>query len=172
MGARYLADDCYELLSEFDRAIAVDRRDVISVITHQARGRCCSDAFAEALCDQLNERDMLMMPDDTGVYHIDLEKSPFKSIGKKIPNLPKENVAKAEGYLTIGSTPWSNVYLNDKNIGVAPLLKKPTEAGKYVIRLENPGEKLTLKYSIVVKPYAEMKCIFDLRKKVGNCKAI
>lgn len=68
VGARYLADDCYELLSEFDRAIAVDRRDVISVITHQARGRCCSTAFAEALCDQLNERDMLMMPDDTGVY--------------------------------------------------------------------------------------------------------
>jgi hypothetical protein len=24
--------------------------------------------FAEALCDELNARDMLMMPDDTGIY--------------------------------------------------------------------------------------------------------
>lgn len=68
VGARHLADYYDYLLSEFDRAIAFDRRDIISVITHQSRGRCCSDAFAEALTGELNELGMLMMPDDTGVY--------------------------------------------------------------------------------------------------------
>lgn len=68
VGAKYLAEEMPDLLCEFDRAIAVDRRDVFSVITHQAMGRCCSDAFAETLCHELNSRGMLMMPDDTGVY--------------------------------------------------------------------------------------------------------
>jgi hypothetical protein len=67
-GSRHLAEEWVDLLSEFDRAIAVDRRDVFSVITHQFAGRCCSSAFGEALCDALNERGMLMMTDDTGVY--------------------------------------------------------------------------------------------------------
>jgi hypothetical protein len=68
IGSKYLADEMPELLCEFDRAIAVDRKDVISVITHQFGGRCCSTAFGEALADALNERGMLMMTDDTGVY--------------------------------------------------------------------------------------------------------
>ena len=67
-GSKYLADSWPDLLNEFDRAIAVDRRDVFSVITHQFAGRCCSSAFGEALADALNERGMLMMTDDTGVY--------------------------------------------------------------------------------------------------------
>lgn len=68
VGSKYLADKWPDLLGQFDRAIAVDRRDVISVITHQFRGRCCSSMFGEALCDALNDRGMLMMTDDTGVY--------------------------------------------------------------------------------------------------------
>lgn len=68
LGAQHLADSHVSLLSQFDRAIAFDRRGSSSVITHQAGGRCCSDVFAEALSDQLNAAGMLMMPDPTGVY--------------------------------------------------------------------------------------------------------
>ena len=57
-----------ELLKQFDRAIAFDRRDVSSVITHQAGGRCCSDEFANALSDKFNDAGLLYMPDDGGVY--------------------------------------------------------------------------------------------------------
>lgn len=67
-GSKYLADSWPDLLVEFDRAIAVDRKDVFSVITHQFAGRCCSTLFGEALADALNERGMLMMTDDKGVY--------------------------------------------------------------------------------------------------------
>lgn len=67
-GARHLAQEQYDLLAQFDRAIAFDRRDTVSVITHQGMGRCCSDLFAEALSTAFNDRGLLFMPDDTGVY--------------------------------------------------------------------------------------------------------
>ena len=69
IGAKHLAADHADLLKQFDRAIAFDRRGVDSVITHQGYGRCCSDEFADALSAALNEDDRLMyLPDSTGVY--------------------------------------------------------------------------------------------------------
>jgi hypothetical protein len=69
IGAKYLAKQHEHLLSEFDRAIAFDRRGIDSVITHQGWGRCCSDTFADALSAALNVDERLMyLPDSTGVY--------------------------------------------------------------------------------------------------------
>lgn len=70
VGAKYVHDNYKDLLKQFDRAIAFDRRGIDSVITHQGWGRCCSDAFGEALCMQLGKaNDNLMhLNDDTGVY--------------------------------------------------------------------------------------------------------
>ena len=68
-GAKFLRDNYTSLLTQFDRAIAFDRRGIDSVISHQGWGRCCSDVFAQALADALNEEPALMyLPDDTGVY--------------------------------------------------------------------------------------------------------
>lgn len=68
LGARYLAGHHAKLLSEFDRAVAFDRRGTSSVITHQSMSRCCSEVFAESLSDALNSNGMLFMPDSTGSY--------------------------------------------------------------------------------------------------------
>lgn len=69
IGAKHLATHHQDLLKQFDRAIAFDRRGVDSVITHQGWGRCCSDDFADALSDALNADERLMYsPDNTGVY--------------------------------------------------------------------------------------------------------
>lgn len=70
IGAKFLAKEYAPLLSEFDRAIAFDRRNIDSVITHQGWGRCCSDEFGQALADALNASDdsLMYLPDDTGVY--------------------------------------------------------------------------------------------------------
>ena len=70
IGAKYLTSKMPTLLAQFDRAIAFDRRGVDSVITHQGRGRCCSDAFGDGLAEALNLRhpDFMYSPDDTGVY--------------------------------------------------------------------------------------------------------
>ncbi len=70
VGARYLAEKQGDLLAQFDRAIAFDRRGIDSVITHQGWGRCCSDAFGTALAEALmsGSDHLMMLNDDTGVY--------------------------------------------------------------------------------------------------------
>ena len=69
IGATWLAQNRKELLAQFDRAIAFDRRGIDSVITHQGMGRCCSDVFAQALANELcSDLTLMYSPDDTGVY--------------------------------------------------------------------------------------------------------
>lgn len=68
VGAKHLADTYPDLLAQFDRAVAFDRRGTSSVITHQGWGRCCSDKFANALSDVLSSDTMMFAPDDSGVY--------------------------------------------------------------------------------------------------------
>jgi hypothetical protein len=70
IGATWLAKNNPDLLREFDRAIAFDRRGIDSVITHQGYGRCCSDEFGKALCDSLGSYDenLMHLNDDTGIY--------------------------------------------------------------------------------------------------------
>lgn len=68
IGSNHLAMQQFDLLSEFDRAIAFDRKGTSSVITHQAYGRCCSDVFADALSDALSNDELMYAPDATGVY--------------------------------------------------------------------------------------------------------
>ena len=70
IGAKHIATYHTNLLAQFDRAIAFDRRGIDSVISHQGMGRCASDVFCEALANDLNAFDDTLMysPDDTGVY--------------------------------------------------------------------------------------------------------
>lgn len=70
IGATWLAKHRADLLVQFDRAVAFDRRGIDSVITHQGWGRCCSDAFGQALCDALGsvDQNLMHLNDDTGVY--------------------------------------------------------------------------------------------------------
>lgn len=70
IGAKHIADQHKDLLAQFDRAVAFDRKGTDSVISHQGYGRCCSDAFAQGLADALNATNdnLMYSPDDTGVY--------------------------------------------------------------------------------------------------------
>jgi hypothetical protein len=54
VGSGWISDNKVELLSKFKYAIAFDRRGGDDVITHQMFDRCCSEAFAESLCDILH----------------------------------------------------------------------------------------------------------------------
>ena len=70
IGAKFLEKNHADLLKQFDRAIAFDRRGTDSIISHQGWSRCASDVFCQALADALNLHDENLMytPDDTGVY--------------------------------------------------------------------------------------------------------
>lgn len=58
------------MLEYVDSAIAFDRAGLADVITHQASGRTCSNAFAASLAALLNELDSTFWyrPDDTGIF--------------------------------------------------------------------------------------------------------
>ena len=65
IGSRWLSNNAKTLLKGFDRAIAFDRRDSNSVITHQRGDRCCSEVFAKALGEALEYQHA---PDPTGSF--------------------------------------------------------------------------------------------------------
>ena len=69
-GSTFAAESNAAFLSGFKRAIAFDRKGSTSVITHQAGGRCCSDAFAKALAEEFNllTKRSDFSPDGTGVF--------------------------------------------------------------------------------------------------------
>jgi len=70
IGSSWLALNDPDLIYGFDRAITFDRKNTHSVITHQMCGRTCSDDFAYALSDALNDAcdEFMFIPDDGGVY--------------------------------------------------------------------------------------------------------
>lgn len=70
IGSSALADDpqFVSLKGEFDFAIALDRRGTGDVITNQGGGRCCSDAFALALADQIGTVSTLTYAPAAGIY--------------------------------------------------------------------------------------------------------
>lgn len=53
--------------SSYERCISFDRRGYGSVITHQLRGRCCSQDFAESLSNKFNNLGLEFRPDSTGI---------------------------------------------------------------------------------------------------------
>lgn len=65
VGSSWIATNSEEMLKEYDRAIAFDRKDVHSIITHQASRRCCSEAFSDDLAEKLG---MNHRSDPTGSF--------------------------------------------------------------------------------------------------------
>ena len=69
IGSRHIASTSPAFLKQFDYAVAFDRRGSTSVITHQGWSRCCSDGFAQALADAINDDGVSMYePDDSGIF--------------------------------------------------------------------------------------------------------
>ena len=54
LGSSHIANKQPQLLSGMKRAIAFDRMDLGSIITHQRGKRCCSEEFSKALAAELN----------------------------------------------------------------------------------------------------------------------
>lgn len=57
-----------KFLSEFDRAVAFDRKMTGSIITRQMAQECCSNEFAEALIREFSNVGLNMRKDGTGYY--------------------------------------------------------------------------------------------------------
>jgi len=70
IGSGLASKSISDFKGKYDRIISFDRRDVGSVITHQSWSRCCSNAFADELANQLNSTGLGLsyVKDDGGVY--------------------------------------------------------------------------------------------------------
>lgn len=58
----------YKFMSGIKKMISFDRRNYYSVITRQAGSQCCSNEFADNLCQELNKNGLKMSLDPTGVF--------------------------------------------------------------------------------------------------------
>lgn len=66
IGSSHVADNTPGLLAGISCAIAFDRKGTGSIVTHQAGGRCCSDAFAGSLGAALKMP--ALVPDTGGTF--------------------------------------------------------------------------------------------------------
>lgn len=57
-----------DFLSNVTKCISFDRRDTQSVITKQLGDFCCSDVFAQKICDEYNKQGFSFKLDPTGIF--------------------------------------------------------------------------------------------------------
>lgn len=68
LGSRWALEQDPEFFRQFKRAVAFDRRETGSIITHQRCGRTASDSFADALSIQFAQKGMTYQADPYGVF--------------------------------------------------------------------------------------------------------
>ena len=68
IGSKNLAQIPTENLRNINKCISFDRRGYNSIITKQMMESCCSDIFANALCEQFNKNGMSLKKDETGIF--------------------------------------------------------------------------------------------------------
>lgn len=71
-------------LRDIKKCISFDRRNYFSVITSQLSQQCCSNQFAQSLCNELNSGGMQMRLDNTGVF---TDSASFMSIIPECTNI-------------------------------------------------------------------------------------
>jgi len=59
--------------------------------------------------------------------------------------------ASAPGFLTLDTTPWSNVTLGGRALGATPLIRVPLPEGSHTLVLTNPDEGVTTQYRVTIR---------------------
>ena len=71
---------------------------------------------------------------------------------------PVAKVVKGEdGYLTLRTDPWCDVYLGGDKLGTTPLVRTPIPSGKLTLVLRNPRAGANRRLVVVVEPGVELK---------------
>jgi len=72
---------------------------------------------------------------------------------------PKPKVVESgeDGYLTLRTEPWCDVYLGPEKLGTTPLIRAPVASGKRTLLLKNEKVGFTKKLSVTIEPGKELK---------------
>jgi serine/threonine protein kinase len=65
-----------------------------------------------------------------------------------------------DGYLTLRSEPWCDVYLGAEKLGTTPLIRTPVASGRQQLLLKNDKVGLTRKLAVNIEPGRELKQAF------------
>jgi eukaryotic-like serine/threonine-protein kinase len=85
------------------------------------------------------------------------------------PEKPARSVAAGEGYLRLGSKPWTNIAVDGKDTGMhTPQTKMKLPAGSHRITLTNPQFNIKETFSVDIKPDQTETVIKDLRPQGGD----
>lgn len=73
--------------------------------------------------------------------------------------------------LSVNTTPWSEVYLDGKKIGVSPFVGARVTQGKHRLRFSNSQLGLKpLDVKVDFQNESDVRCIYDLNTRKGECK--
>ncbi len=70
LGSRYVAQNIedYPFMANITKCVSFDRRNYYSVITKQMGVQCCSNEFAQSICDEMSKGGLKLKLDPTGVF--------------------------------------------------------------------------------------------------------
>ena len=62
-----------------------------------------------------------------------------------------------DGYLTLRTEPWADVYLGAEKLGTTPLIRAPVPSGKRTLLLKNEKVGFSRKLNLTIEPGKELK---------------
>ncbi|MCB0308371.1 MAG: serine/threonine protein kinase [Bdellovibrionales bacterium] len=95
-----------------------------------------------------------------------------RNVKVKLPSLGRKPVQVAKKIsLSVNTTPWSDVFLDNQKIGVAPFVGVRVSQGRHKLKFSNEQLKLKpLEVSVNFTQDLEVRCIFNLTTRVGSCR--
>ncbi|HKU41097.1 MAG TPA: hypothetical protein VJR89_23200, partial [Polyangiales bacterium] len=67
------------------------------------------------------------------------------------PTPPSAAPPAEPGYLSLDSSPWSDVFLGSERLGTTPLIRVPLPPGKHLLTLENPELGASTSYAVEIQ---------------------
>jgi hypothetical protein len=75
--------------------------------------------------------------------------SPRATVAQANPNHGAQQTE--QGYLSLDSAPWSDVFLGTDRLGTTPLIRVPLPPGKYLLTLRNPELGVSTSYAVEIQ---------------------
>ncbi|MCI5072221.1 protein kinase [bacterium] len=139
-----------------------------SKITIEKNGYKTAQTYVNMAELEVIEKSIVLSRDDTRRYRVTPPKvKPLPKLGGKASK--KQPVARIN--LSVATSPWAEVFLDGKKVGVSPFVGLKVKPGRHKIRFENKQFNLKpMTVTVTFPKGTDIKCIYDLNKRSGNCE--
>ncbi|HMQ11655.1 MAG TPA: serine/threonine-protein kinase [Oligoflexia bacterium] len=139
-----------------------------SKITIEKDGYKTAQTYVNMAELEVIEKSIILSRDDSNQYRVTPPKvNPLPKLGGKAP--VRQAVARIN--LSVATTPWAEVYLDDKKVGVSPFVGLKVKPGRHKIRFENKQFDIKpMTVTVTFPKGTDIKCIYDLKERTGSCE--